>query len=232
MLRNMVILSMILLVGGVFFGCTKRNPVAPDNTFSSTPTATPVVSTNLTLVDDCETQTSQNKLGGSWFVYDDLGNTGTSRVYPKPFQMTLNIGQGALASNGYAGITGTVTTAFVSGFIGMGTNLAPASGIVDLSGYQGIRFFVKGDGKSYSLKIQTASTIIKDFDYFQINFTTSNIWEEHIIPFSTAFFSQQGFGVKVDFALAIQNVQGIQWQTIGQPLSSVELKVDNIYLYK
>jgi hypothetical protein len=230
MLKKLILLPLVLTVSLVLAnGCTKRNPAAPADAFVLTPTATPVTP-NLLLIDDCETATVINKCGGAWYVFNDAGNGGTSQVVPNPFQMTLLTGQGAQGSNGYAGITGTVTTAFVFGFIGMGTALAPANGKVDLSQYQGVRFFVKGDGKTYSLKIQTSN--ITDYDYYQVIFSTTGAWEEKILPFTDAIFKQGGFGTPVSFLQAEQSATGFQWQTVGQPFSSVELEIDNIFLYK
>lgn len=225
--------------------CTKKNPVAPAGLFPNpfisatpTPTVTPVpVPSATVVVDNCEeTAKTTNQLvpAGYWYTYNDHGDGGTSTIYPQPspspFYKTSDPGNGANGSDGYVRVTGTVTTVFAYGYAGLGTGLAPAPGVFDLSKYQGIVFYVKGDGKTYRFKIESPD--ITDSDQFGYNFTTTGAWQKITLPFNTSTFTQSGFGTPKNLLDSLVSAKGIQWQTIGQPLAAFELEVDDIYLYQ
>lgn len=227
-IKNLTYLSVVIVL--LLFGCTKKNPSAPSDLFTASATPTPVVPVNLILIDHCEHAANvPNNLNGYWYVYDDndAPNNGTSVVSPKPFAMTNAAGEGALGSDGYVKITGTVTTAYENGFIGVGTGLG---GITDLTQYQGIRFYIRGDGGSYRLSLK--STIIGDSDYFGTTVSTTSAWTEVFLPFTSTVFKQQNFGAVQDFTLALANVTDLQWQSMGQPRASVTLEIDELYFYK
>ncbi len=177
------------------------------------------------LVSDFEGESSQTAFGGLWFVYDDGNNGGDSIVKPKPFGPIK--GDGATGSSYFARITGTVTTKYQYGFIGLGCDFVSNIGIMDISAYNGIKFFARGDGKKYSIKLRTMN--VKDYDYFSYTFPTTDKWQEIKIPLKS--FNQEGWGQKKLLSDALKSFYGIQFQTIGQPISSVELDIDNVCLY-
>ncbi|NTV52503.1 MAG: hypothetical protein HGA76_05775 [Candidatus Firestonebacteria bacterium] len=226
-----VLIAMLAMLSGLA-GCTKRNPAAPADLFRGIPTATPVAASNLTLIDDFETASSpfKNKLGGAWYSFNDSGNGGTSRIFPSPFALTIQNGLGANGSNGYLAVTGTVTTVYANGFIGFGTLLNQVGGTVDLNQFKGIRFSVKGDVKVYSIKIQSSN--ITDYNYFKIDFPTTTEWTEKNLPF--ALFAQDPYFGTPNKSLteSLTYATAIQWQTKGQPWSSVQVQIDNIFLYQ
>jgi len=177
------------------------------------------------LINDFEGGSSQTPFGGSWFSYNDAANGGDSIVKPNPFGPIK--GDGANGSSYFAQMTGTVTTKFQYGFIGIGCDIVSNLSVMDISSYNGIKFFTRGDGKSYSVKLRT--TNIKDFDYFSYTFTAPEKWQEVKIPLKS--FKQEGWGQKKILSDSLKFFNGIQFQTIGQPISSVRLEIDDIYLY-
>lgn len=131
-------------------------------------------------------------------------------------------------------ITGKVTTQFAYGFAGIYANFDPASfeptsgNPVDLSKFQGIQFYAKGDGNKYRINFVTDN--IKDFDYFMFLFSASEDWKLIKIPFKE--LKQFGFGAPSKWTG--KDVQGIQILTFtfpGMALDSFELNIDKISFY-
>jgi hypothetical protein len=254
MKKSIQSLSLISLV--IMFFCTGcppgRTPIGPDDTPTMTPTPW--------LIDDCEDGDNANAvvpaLGGPgyWYSYSDVvANAGTSYVVPwtddawaaagaptpyPTFGMTAP-GNTSGSANYCARITGVVTTAFTYGFVGVGVNLLavnPAGGAkipVDISGRTGIKFWHKGDGKQYRLKLpsQAAEFIlgVNDNPYGRA-FTTSGTWTLFEHPF-TDFTQEAGWGTTVALLTSLAKTDALQFQTTGQPHASIDLAVDDIYIY-
>ena len=139
------------------------------------------------------------------YYYDDLGNGGSSE-------------NKSSYENGIFILKGKVTTQYQYGFIGGG--LEVNSDIKELLlAAKGIKFKIKGDGKSYRCRLESKK--VKDFDHFGFIFKTTE--EETEITILYANLSQEGWGKSVTFDQI--DVFQISFQTVGQPHDSVYLEV-------
>ncbi|MBP7791838.1 MAG: CIA30 family protein, partial [Candidatus Goldbacteria bacterium] len=211
---------------------------------SDTPTPTPTGGTGgAGLLDDMEDNDPQNNWGGYWYTFDDLGSTGSSYVVPwtearftaagltpEPFYMQS---PGRTGSGYAARMTGYVTTAFQYGFVGMGTTFLEPKGPVDLSSCTGVKFWYKGDGKSYRMKIPSASSSFLDGEgdnHYGYAFIAGTSWTQMDLLMSS-LTQEPYWGSSVARADAMSKATDIQFQTVGQPQTSIELWVDEIEFY-
>jgi hypothetical protein len=106
--------------------------------------------------------------------------------------------------------SGETTGGYLYGFIGFGTQLTPTAGQdhgcveVDISSFTGVKFWCKGDGKEWMIKLSytnqtncdgnitwTASSYTADDEYHSL-FIAPAAWSQCVIPF--AAFTQYGWG--------------------------------------
>lgn len=180
---------------------------------------------NYLVLDDAEDGDQINLLGGLWYCYDDADNSGVSQVNPKPFAVTLAAGQGAMGSDYYIRMTGTVTTTptFLYPYFGFACGLNNQGAPMDLHAYGGIVFYAKGDGRQYKVMINSSS--VTDYDYHEYVFTAAaGGWQEFKIPFP--LFAQEGWGAPVSLDQALSTAQEIRFQTVGQPSVGSSWTVD------
>ena len=218
--------------------------VSGSPTFTRTSTSSPTEMPTCPgeLLDNMDDNDNQNNWGGYWYTYDDLSNTGNSYVVPwsearwnasglpKPEQMFYMQGPGRTGSGYAARMTGYVTTQFQYGFVGMGsTFLDPKAGI-NISECTSIRFWHKGDGKTYRMKISSAHP---DFlkgeadNHYGRQFTTTTNWKLEDIPMN--WLTQELYwGTSVNLNDALSRATDIQFQSVGQPIASIDLWVDEI----
>ncbi len=214
-----------------------ETPVGPTYTWTNTPEANPG------LVDDMEDGDNQNNWGGYWYTFDDLGSSGSSYVVPwsdarwnasgqtpQPFYMQS---PGRTGSGYAARMTGYVTTAFQYGFVGMGTTFLEPKGPVDLSSCTGVKFWYKGDGKTYRMKISSSHPNFLDGagdNHYGYAFVAGASWTQMDILMSS-LTQELYWGSSVARADAMSMATDIQFQTVGQPQTSIELWVDEIEFY-
>ncbi len=152
-----------------------------------------------------------------WFTYDDKNDRGTSKV-SKASAFEQIDGRDVLSVT----MTGEVTKKCAYGFIGIGVTPEPAE-LKALQGATGIKFKASGDGKKYRVKVETSD--IRDYDVFGFIFEAPKGEPvELVIPYSK--MTQEGWGAKKKFKR--ENITKIQFQTVGQPHATVELKVIDI----
>lgn len=176
-----------------------------------------------TLVCDFENGQPVTALGGSVYAVNDAGNQGDSVAV---FSITNVPKGGAKGSNFFAELTGKVTTKFQYGFIGICLDITNMD-IFDLTKYKGIKFSVKGDGNTY--KIEIRSTVSLDYCYYTAAVPTTGNWTVLTLPFKD--FRQESWGKQQPLKESLKNSIGFQWQTTSQPIPSVDLEIDDIYLY-
>lgn len=176
------------------------------------------------LVDDLEDGNRFNQFQGTWFTYDDRNQGGDSKVIPEGYSAFTASPGGPDGSSLTASIKGKVTTTYQYGFLGMGTDLHSPNDPVDISQYNAIEFWAKGDGKSYRMKLR--SPVTGDYDDFGYNFAPTDEWTRYVVTFDQ--LKQEGWGKKVNSDQALSQVISITWQTINQPHDSIDLAVDNI----
>jgi hypothetical protein len=148
-----------------------------------------------------------------------------------------------MTSPGYGGtgycarITGYVTTQFTYGFAGMGVNLLGVNPnnskkYVNIFGLTGIRFYAKGDGKDYRIKLPSQSTLFvlgESDNHFGFKFNAPTSWTQINIPLSS-FTQESGWGTTVPLSEALKYVDSVQFQTTSQSIS-FDLSIDNLELY-
>ncbi|MFP4467063.1 MAG: CIA30 family protein, partial [Candidatus Goldiibacteriota bacterium] len=236
----------LLIMSGHFpkdFGSvdTPTNTNTPD---PSLPTNTPTeVPEGDCVLDDGEDGDNENYFGGFWYTYADGRDLTT--VSPDPlttFAMTEGGYDGSLYA---ANITGEVEPVDAPSYpsAGMGTQLNPDAGappdgtseVTDISSCSGIRFYAKGDGKSYVIKLpytDDAGDSLTEYDDYLYSFTAEDTWTEVDVPF--AFMAQGGWGTEVDIAIVLENAKEFQWQTDFNPDTGTEtydLWIDDIVVY-
>ncbi|HPD19314.1 MAG TPA: CIA30 family protein, partial [Candidatus Goldiibacteriota bacterium] len=149
-----------------------------------------------------------------------------------------------MSAPGYGGtgycarMTGVVTTAFKYGFVGMGVNFLgvnedQSKKPVDISNMTGVRFYVKSDGKPYRMKLPSQYSGFEkgeSDDHFGYQFASTTSWTQVDIPLTS--FTQEGWGTHVNLTDALKYVDSFQFQTVGQPLASIDLSIDNLEVYK
>jgi|GEM_PF-3845668 len=180
------------------------------------------------LVDDLEDNNRFNQFGGTWFTYDDRNQGGDSKVVPEGYSAFKARQCGPDGSSKCAHITGTVTTTFPDGFLGMGTDLKNPNKPVDIRQYDGIEFWARGDGKPYRMKFRATAT--SDYDDYGYNFEPGDQWQHYTIDFSQ--LKQEGWGQQANLDRALSGVISVTWQTVGQPHATIDLAVDNIRFLK
>ncbi len=215
MKNNMVVF--LIIVSLLCSTCSKTN-----NSISAEEKNTNKTQNSL-IIDNIEDGDNKTLQGFYWYSYDDLSNKGNSLVNPQSDKSTpfiMSVGGSPNSTKYHAKMTGRVTTKYQYGFIGMGLD-------VKYTNSTGISFWTKGDGKKYNVRIETSD--ITDFAYYQYEFVTTNIWRNITIKYDE-FSQPESFGDKKSFNS--KNIVRISFQTIGQPLNSVELAIDDLSFIK
>jgi Complex I intermediate-associated protein 30 (CIA30) len=138
-------------------------------------------------------------------------------------------GKGAYNSDGFIRISGNVTTACKTGYVGCGFHFNTDKIATDISSFKGIKFWARGSGVPFVVQLE--SSIVKDYAYHGCQFFADNDWEEFVIPFDD--FRQPGWKSKqVNLKDILKSVLSIQWQTDNRPIENYFLCLDNIELIK
>ncbi len=193
------------------------------NTPVYSPTVTPTITNTITpatgvMVDDCEnTGTNQNLWGGWWYTYadeDPLPNSNITGGKETP--------GGPETTTGKYRATGNKVT---GGWAGIGTNLAGGGAEVDLTSFEGIQMYVKGDGTPLNVAIVTGNfTDIPDYNNWQYTVPTTSEWMLVHIPFSS-FTIPYGSYRPFDLTRA----EDIQWKINEDGVFDVE--IDDVMFY-
>ncbi len=199
---------------------------------SPTFTATPCLECGTCMIENAYDCNAVNNWGGEWYSFDDKGpsNGGSSTVWPvnSDFKMSSPGKDGG--ADCAVRMTGFVTTQYPYGFIGIGAGLFEDGRSANLTGVTGIRFWVKGDGKTYQIKLINGNTVDAAWNYYRAVFSAPEAWTQIELPFS-AFTQDAGWGNVVAFSEVIKDIKALELQTVGQPHSSIDVWLDNIQLY-
>lgn len=159
-------------------------------------------------IDDCE----GHGLGG-WFSYSDTYST----VSPKPFTFSPEGYQSAHSAR----LDVELKSGVQYPFAGFGAGFTAR----DLSDYEGVRFYAKGEG-AWGCQVPTTPTSTEN-NHYSCPFTVGRDWTLVELPFSR--FSQT-WGTPKPWDPA--QVTGVGWNALGQPGTKSFLCVDNIEFYK
>jgi hypothetical protein len=196
-----------------------------------TPTPTPMPAL---VADDCDHIDGKNLLGGNWQTYDDRYSGGSSTVWPPAF----DAGNFVMSQPGYGGvgyavkITGNVTT---GGFISVGTMLTGTTcAVLDLSGYAGVQFYMKGNISQCNLVmpyINTSCARGDAYGSYQSLFSVPTDWAQVKIPFSSMSRPYTG-GDDPTIQMLLQRATELQWSTATSPIPNAEFWIDQLEFYK
>ncbi|MGK7903031.1 MAG: CIA30 family protein [Hormoscilla sp.] len=230
--RHNLVKTGIVVLAAIAPAIVTASGITPTTPATAVPTTTqsctlppPPVGATAVLVDDLEDGDSFNQFRGTWFTYDDRDVGGDSYIIYKNGNSAFKASSGGPNGSLFAArIQGVVTNTYPYGFLGMGTNLHNSNCAVDITQYyNGIKFWAKGDGKRYRLKLRSPVTGDDGFGY---NFVADTQWKEYDVKFGQ--LQQGGPGPGADLNDALRQVISINWQTVDQPHGSIELIVDNI----
>jgi endoglucanase len=212
------------------FTATASFTDSPTATVTLTPT--PETGTKI-IIDNSSNNTNTSLLGNAWYTYNDSGDGGTSSVWPEPKNNFEKSGSSRDGKGKAIAMKGKVTSVFQWGYLGVGTALDKDGKSADLNGCAGLRFWFRGDGKTYRVKLVSTHPDLKKGsadNQFGAEFETSGQWQLFEMPLT--YFTQEPYwGTVVDQDKALSAVKEIQWQTKGQPFESVELELDGVEIY-
>lgn len=189
----------------------------PTNTKTNTPIPTPThtfTPVSGSMVDDCENYgTSQNLWGGWWYAYCDVSSTVTGSKEGLGGPVTT-LGKYRFSGNLVSG-----------GWAGAGTGLSGTGQEVDLTSFEGISFYIKGDGTPVNVAIVTGNfSDVPQYNHWQFTVQTTSEWTFYKIPFS--YFTIP-WGTPLPFDL--KRAEEIQFK-IGD-VGSFDIEIDDVMFY-
>jgi hypothetical protein len=216
-----------------------NTPTPTNTTGAATSTSTPVGGgCNF---DDMENDTNGNYYGGFWYSY--LGGT-PATVWPASGASLTPSAGGANGTLYAMRVTGTVGVAGTTyPCVGMGSQFTATSGAptyteMDISACTGIKFYTKGNGSSYLMKIpytDMAGNNLTGFNDYSYIFTAPTTWTQLTVPF--ALMSQAaGWGTSAVLTTVLAHAKEMQWQSnfnAVAPATSapVDLWIDEVVIY-
>ncbi|MCQ2241718.1 CIA30 family protein [Treponema sp.] len=152
------------------------------------------------------------QVAGNWVAYsDEEGNGGSSTAV-------------ATENNGVVNFSGTVTTQYQYGYAGIRTD--DAEFIEALKSAKGIKLTVKGDGKKYSVRVETTDR--PDYCFHQFTFPTNAKEKTFEIPFSKLTQEPWGKAAKFDPS----KIKTVSIHTVGQPIAKYNLDIVKLEILK
>ncbi|MEZ4615118.1 MAG: carbohydrate binding domain-containing protein [Caldilineaceae bacterium] len=156
---------------------------------------------------------------GLWFAVGQGQSAGQALTLGN-CRSTEGIDTTDLLLAGCADLPTTPTAAADS--VGIGRTLNPNGVPVDVSPYQALRFWAKGNGVPVRIILETAG--IADADYYQTVFVPSSEWQQYVIPVS--HFQQHGFGKPT--AYTGTDVKAILWLNADNSGLPLALALDQV----
>ena len=162
------------------------------------------------------------KISGDWFYVTDIGNNGDSKIIIdgkergecKAYKEKVN----GVDTDVHI-LAGYVTTKFAYGYLQMFLKPTPEL-VAKMKKAKGIKFKAMGDGKQYRFKLELST--VKDYNHFgKVITPPKGKYKEITIRFGE--LNQESWGQTVSFDLT--KLTQIAFQTVGQPLKSIMLKV-------
>lgn len=161
-----------------------------------------------------------------WVEITDIANKGNSSCRVQKADETI----GNTKCKNVVTMFGQVTTLYKYGFIGMMSNSLSAENTVNgkqasflqaLTNGRGIRFKTTGDGKKYDVRVETKDCT--DYCFYCVTFTApkGGAITEVEIPYTA--LKQYSWGAPKPFVKS--NITNVSFQTVGQPIPSVNLKI-------
>lgn len=117
------------------------------------------------------------------------------------------------------------------GWAGMAVTLNPNDLAIDVGEYNALTFYAQGDGQSYRISIETDAIRQQGGgDFHQFVFTAAPEGRRYTIPFSS--FRQRYQSKENAVAFTGEDVISVAWSSVGAPLDSIRLSVDQVGFIK
>lgn len=163
----------------------------------------------------------------NWIAIDDKNDKGSSTAVISVADETI----GGKTYKGVVTLKGKVTTDFQYGYAGMMLNNDAGDPIAKafveaLRKGKGVRIAVSGDGKKYDMRLETSDRPDYCFHLISLQAPKGSV-KVYEIPYSK--LKQYSWGAQKKFDQS--KITALSFQTIGQPLSSYELKVISVELF-
>ena len=138
------------------------------------------------LIDSFLRSDGRSELGTIWRGFSDqvMGGVSSARYMMSTIQDRKCIH-----------LQGTVSLENNGGFIQVALDLDAEGNTLDASSYQGIRLWVRGNGKSYYVHLRTSQTS-RPWQYYAAPFSTSEEWRPVKIPFAS--FTKENLEIGLD----------------------------------
>ncbi len=181
------------------------------------------VTAQVSVLDDFEGGTNQNKFLGYWYFYTDSDDGGNSVINNAVENGTELVFEGSYPGgyNGsnYAGVIdyefGTIEpscggTCTYGNMVGAGSNFAAEGETLDLSTATKITVWMKASAPM-QVRVEVPTTDILDFAYYRMTADVSTEWTQITVDFTDFItFAQPSWGDEVDFNPAV--AEKIQFQ--------------------
>ncbi|MCL2196734.1 MAG: CIA30 family protein [Treponema sp.] len=139
---------------------------------------------------------------GEWMAFNDVNDKGSSTSTITSAEEVID-GKTVMVHH----VVGNVTTQFQYGFAGWGLD-ADTDTIERYKTAKVLSFWIKGDGKAYSIKFKTSN--VRDYGYFEYRFATEADTPLYVeVPIT--FFMQPSWAEIVRKNQLL--VTGVEWQT-------------------
>jgi hypothetical protein len=165
--------------------------------------------------------------GTDWRAVNDNQGGGTSSA------SVAIVDDGANRTKKALKATGKVTVAdYPFPFAGPGLPLGKVIDHIptpsDLSKYQGVSFWVKGDGKRYMLRVM--SNDVEDYNFFHYVFTATPDWTLIQVPFTSLV--QFDWGQKIEWSgKSVASFMFTNYSAPGEEFGDFTLYIDEIDLF-
>lgn len=167
------------------------------------------------MLDDSETGSAANTLGGSWITYDD----GFSNI-------TFTANDSAAYAGSYARrLDWNTRPGSADGpYTGASAGLNASWAGVDMSAYAGVRFYARGSG-GYDVALATDQTRAA-YNHYTAPFNAASSWQRFEIPFSSL---TQSWGAALPWEPS--TIFSVNFTAVATAGNSGQLWIDNIEFY-
>ncbi|MBO21589.1 MAG: CIA30 family protein [Rhodospirillaceae bacterium] len=167
------------------------------------------------LVDDFADSELISALGTKWRGVSDKVMGGVSIV---------RLERGNAEGRAFLRLKGDVRLENNGGFVQAALDLEPSGGVLDASGYRGLRITVRGNSQKYSLHLRTSDATLP-WQSYRAHFFASDRWQEIDIPFADFV------PYRIDKALDTKSLKRIGVVAIGRAFSA-DVLISNMYFYE
>lgn len=119
-------------------------------------------------------------------------------------------------------VTFTAANTTTADAVGLGRTLNPNGRPVDVSPYESLRFWARGDGNPVRILLETND--ITDGDFYQLTLTPGSDWQQYTLPLDE--FTQRGYGAARPLNLA--ELRSVIWLNAAATSGTFQLELDQV----